>query len=110
MSGRASTHRNSTLAARAAVAVAVGLAGCEGASSDSKSVAAASSPAVKKAVTPTPSPTPTPVLDLVDDDESADAGKSIVVDVLSNDTFYRVRERATACACSRSGRSCRRRS
>ncbi|MCX4823367.1 excalibur calcium-binding domain-containing protein [Streptomyces sp. NBC_01142] len=87
MSGRGSTHRNSTLAACAVVAVAVGLVGCGGTSSDSKSVAAASSPAVKKAVTPTPSPTPTPVLDLVDDDESADAGKPIVVDVLSNDTL-----------------------
>lgn len=68
--------------------VAVGLVGCGGDSGDAKP-AATSSPAANKAATPTPSPTPSPsaVLGLVDDEESANAGKPIVVKVLDNDTL-----------------------
>ncbi|WP_308307522.1 excalibur calcium-binding domain-containing protein [Streptomyces sp. ISL-10] len=61
------------------------LAGCGGGSDDAKPVAATSSAATQE--TPAPSPTPPPVLDLVDDEESADAGEEIVVAVLENDTL-----------------------
>lgn len=85
MSGIGSTRGNSALVAACAAAVmAVGLVGCGDNGTDAKS-AATSSPAAKKAATPTPSPTPT--LELVDDEESADAGKPITVKVLDNDTL-----------------------
>lgn len=86
MPGIGSSRRSNTLAA-CAVAMAVGLVGCGSDSSKAKPAAAASSPAAKKAAAPTPSPSPEAVLGLVDDEESADAGKPIVVKVLDNDTL-----------------------
>lgn len=83
-------HGSTTPAAAACAAVlALGLVGCGSGDSgeDAKPLAAASTPAPP---TPTPTPTPTPsaepALALVDDEESADAGKKLVVKVLDNDT------------------------
>ncbi|MFI9585116.1 excalibur calcium-binding domain-containing protein [Streptomyces sp. NPDC052236] len=92
MRGTHRTHGSTTLAAAACAAVlTLGLAGCGSSSEDGGSgedatpLAAASTPAPP---TPTPTPTPSaePALALVDDEESADAGKKLVVKVLDNDT------------------------
>ncbi|WP_327323832.1 excalibur calcium-binding domain-containing protein [Streptomyces sp. NBC_01210] len=86
MSGRGSTRANSAIAA-CAVVMAVGLVGCGGTTDDAKSEAAPTSAAPKMATAATPSPAS--ALALVDDEESADSGKPVVVKVLDNDTLTR---------------------
>ena len=66
-----------------AVAIALGVVGCGDDSENAKPLAATSSPA---ATTAAPTPSVEPALDLVDDQESADAGKAIEVKVLGNDS------------------------
>ncbi|MEU0369859.1 excalibur calcium-binding domain-containing protein [Streptomyces sp. NPDC006283] len=65
--------------------MAAALVGCGGGGGeDAKPVAATSSAAVTQE--PTKTPSPKPGLALADDDESADAGQEITVEVLENDT------------------------
>ncbi|MGI5398700.1 excalibur calcium-binding domain-containing protein [Streptomyces sp. CA-135486] len=63
--------------------MALGVVGCGGGSESAKPAATTSSPA---ATTAAPTPSVEPALDLVDDQESADAGKAIEVKVLGNDS------------------------
>ncbi len=76
-------------AAACAAVLVLGLTGCGSGSDsadsgkDAKPLAATSTPAPP---TPTPTPSAEPALALVDDEESADAGKKLVVKVLDNDT------------------------
>ncbi|MGW0557552.1 excalibur calcium-binding domain-containing protein [Streptomyces sp. NPDC002926] len=86
MSGSGSSRTNSAIAA-CAVVLAAGLVGCGGTSDDAKPAGSTTSAAAKKA--PAATPSPESALTLVDDEESADSAKPVVVKVLDNDTLTR---------------------